>query len=127
MEPTFLALEHAKIVSVDFRDVICKISFSEKLLRKDDTFVYLDPVYLDTEHYYRVPKWTKEDTADCFELMANSGMKCALSEFDHPFILEQALKFGFEVIELGTRQNIKNRRKEVLVVNYEVNSQMRMF
>ena len=52
------------------------------------------------------------------DLMIGSGCKFAYSEFDHPFILEQAEKRGLNVIVIGERQNLKNRRTEILVTNY---------
>lgn len=127
IEPTFLALENVKILNVDFREVISKVSFSERLMKKENGFVYLDPVYLDTEHYYKVPKWTKDDTADCFEIMKSCGMKCAMSEFDHPFVIEQAERKGLIINEVGQRQNVKNRRMELLITNYELSTQGSLF
>lgn len=118
IEETFIALKDEKITNLDFREVLPKISFSGKLIPKRDAFVYMDPVYLDTEHYYKVPKWTEKDTLDCFDIMSDSGLNCAMSEFDHPLIMEEAQKRGFEVIPIKERQNIKNRRREILVVNY---------
>lgn len=118
IEPTFELLSDVKITNYDFRKVLSKISFDKNVLSRDDSFVYLDPVYLDTEHYYKVPEWTKNDTFDCFEIMSNSGIKCAMSEFDHPFILKEAKKRGFNIIQLQERQNIKNRRHELLITNY---------
>ena len=126
IEPTFLMLKDAKITNQDFRNVIDKISFSDKLITKNEAFIYLDPVYLDTEHFYKIPKWTKKDTEDCFRLMSTSGIPAALSEFDHPFILELANKYGFNVIFLKDRNNIKNRRTEILITNYN-DSQYSLF
>ena len=49
-----------------------------------------------------------------------------MSEFDHPFILEQAKQRNLNVIIIGERQNLKNRRTEILVTNYS-NSQQSLF
>ena len=119
IEKTFEALKNEKITNLDFREVIPKISFSKKLIPERDAFVYLDPIYLDTDHYYRVPKWTADDTIDCLDIMSNSGLNCAMSEFNHPLIMEESAKRGFEVIPIKERQNIKNRKMEVLIVNYD--------
>ncbi len=127
IEPTFIALSDTKITNYDFRDVIKKISFSEKVLPKNQALIYLDPVYLETEHYYKVPKWTKQDSYDCFEIMSNSGIRCAMSEFDHPFIIEQAKQRGLNVIPLKVRHNIKNKRLEVLITNYDSIKQQKLF
>lgn len=115
----FKKLQNSKITNYDFREVIQKISFTNGLLTKADAFVYLDPVYLDTEHFYKCPKWLEKDTLDCFDIMSHSGIKCAMSEFDHPLILDQSRERGFHIIPIKSRQNIKNRRREILVTNYE--------
>lgn len=124
IEPTFLALENAKITNVDFRDVVSKISFSEKLISKDQAFIYLDPIYLDTTHFYKVPKWTISDTEDCFKIMKGSGIRTAMSEFDNTIVINLAKKYDMNVIYLKERHNINNRRTEILITNY--NSELRL-
>lgn len=127
IDDVFRLLCHAKITNYDFRDVIQKISFSNKLLTKKDAFVYLDPVYFETEYFYTCPKWTVTDTMDCFELMKNCGIKCAMSEFNHPFVLSEAKKHGFEVVYLMDRKNMKNRRVEILILNYQSETNINLF
>lgn len=119
IDPTFEMLKNSKILNVDFRNVLKKISFHKDVTPKSDCFVYLDPVYLNTEQWYRVPNWTIKDTEDCFIIMATCGIKCAMSEFDSPEILELAIKYEMNVIYLKDRQNIKNKRQEILITNYE--------
>ncbi|CAM4176598.1 MULTISPECIES: hypothetical protein [Flavobacterium] len=126
IEPTFLKLQNTKITNDDFRNVIPKISFSKKLLTKKQSFVYLDPVYLDTEHYYKVPKWTETDTLDCFKIMQNSGINCAMSEFDNEMILDFASDFKMKVNYLKNRTNIRNRRNEILITNYNNTPQLKI-
>ena len=121
IDPTFEMLKNTKILNVDFRDVLKKISFHKDVTPTSDCFVYLDPVYLNTEHWYRVPNWSIKDTEDCFKIMANCGIKCAMSEFDSLEILNFALKYNMNVIYLKDRQNIKNKRQEILITNYESN------
>lgn len=117
---TFEKLQKVKIMSRDFREVIPNISFTKGLNDKDSCFVYLDPVYLGTEHHYRVPKWKEKDTTDCLDLMLNCGIKCAMSEFDHPFVIAEATNRDLNIIYLKSRVNIKNRRTEILITNYRV-------
>lgn len=126
IEPTFKMLTHSKITSQDFREVLGKVSFQKDVTPKKDCFVYLDPVYLDTDHYYKVPSWTVDDTKDCFEIMANSGINCAMSEFDHEAVLDFCSDYKMNVIPLKDRQNIKNKRTELLITNYD-DRQMSMF
>lgn len=117
---TFKMLQNVKIMSRDFREVLPAISFSKGLNDKEKCFVYLDPIYLGTEHYYRVPKWTEQDTTDCLDIMVNCGIKSAMSEFDNPFVVAEAIKRDLNIIYLGERSNIKNRRTEILITNYSV-------
>ncbi|WP_395974217.1 DNA adenine methylase [Chryseobacterium cucumeris] len=121
LNATFEALENVKIMNRDFRDVLSKISFTKGLNDKDKCFVYLDPVYLDTEHFYRVPNWKNEDSLDCLEIVANCGIKSAMSEFDHPFIITEAKRLNLNIIPIKSRANIKNRRTEILITNYDFN------
>jgi DNA adenine methylase len=118
IEPTFRKLQNARITNSDFREVIPKISFSKGLLSKEESFVYLDPVYLDSCHYYKCPKWTVDDTEDCFKIMANSGIPSAMSEFDHEAVMDFASDYKMNITEIKERQNIKNRKKEILITNY---------
>lgn len=121
MDETFKRLENVKIMNRDFREVLPAISFTKGLNDKEHCFVYMDPIYLDTEHNYRVPTWDKKDTLDCLHIMKDCGIKAAMSEFDHPFVIRQAKKLGLNIITLKNRVNIKNRRTEILITNYEVN------
>lgn len=121
IDATFEALQNVKIMNRDFRDVLSRISFTKGLNDRENCLLYLDPVYLDTEHYYKVPNWKKEDSADCLEIVANSGMRSAMSEFDHPFIIEEAKRLNLNIISLKERANIKNRRTEILITNYDCN------
>lgn len=122
----FEKLQNCQITNCDFREVLPKISFQEAVTPKKDCFVYLDPVYLDTSHYYKVPKWSVDDTEDCFKIMSNCGIKCAMSEFDHEAILDFSSDYNMNVIYLKNRQNIKNKKNEILITNYESN-QLSMF
>ncbi|ADY51534.1 D12 class N6 adenine-specific DNA methyltransferase [Pseudopedobacter saltans DSM 12145] len=113
-----------QITNYDFRQVINKINFSEGLLVKEDCFCYLDPVYLDTEHFYNVPNWSVSDTIDCLDLMLNCGINCAMSEFNHDTVLKEAEKRNLFIVPIGERRNIKNRRIEILILNYKPQNQL---
>ena len=41
------------------------------------------------------------------------------SEFNHPFLIEEAERRGLFINYLGERQNLKNRRVEILITNYQ--------
>ena len=118
LNKTFELLQDVKLTSRDFREVLPKISFTKGLNDKEKCFVYLDPIYLGTEHYYKVPNWTKDDSIDCLEIVKNCGIRSAMSEFNHPFIVKEAKARGLNVIGLKDRANIKNRKLEILITNY---------
>lgn len=120
IEPTFKFLGNSKILNRDFRDVLSRISFSKGLNDKEKAFVYLDPIYHGTEYNYKVPKWSEKDTTDCLDIVSNCGIKSAMSEFDHPFVLEQSKERNLNIIYLGERSNIKNKRMEILITNYSI-------
>ncbi|MBS3993141.1 MAG: DNA adenine methylase [Bacteroidetes bacterium] len=121
IEPTFLWLQDATLMNSDFREVVNKINFSETLLRKEECFIYMDPIYLDTTHFYKVPKWSVKDTEDCFKIIATSGIPSAMSEFDNEKVLQLAADYKMNVIFLTERRNINNRRNEILITNYSTN------
>lgn len=118
IDKTLVELQNVKIMNVDFREVLSKISFTKGLNDKDKCFVYIDPIYFETEHYYKVPNWSFSDSLDCLDIMVNCGIKCAMSEFDHPRIIDAAKERGLNIILLKERANIKNRRLEILITNY---------
>ena len=115
MQHTFEWLSSAYLFNVDFRKFFGKCDYKGNI---DRTFLYADPPYLDTGNNYSAG-FTEKDSKDLFEVLIKSGVKFAMSEFDHPFIIDQAEKHKLNVITIGERQNITNRRIEVLVTNYD--------
>src|SRR5690554_1450768 len=107
-------LENVQFANRDFR------SFFEQLRERnsDDTFIYCDPPYLGTDDNYET-SFAEQDSEDLFNLLMQSKCKFAVSEFDAPFIIEQARQRNLNVIVIGERQNLKNRRTEILVTNYK--------
>ena len=65
--------------------------------------------------------FTEEQSKELFDTLESTGCKWAMSEFDHPFILQQAKERNLNIITIGERQNLKNRRTEILVTNYSSN------
>lgn len=119
IEPTFERLRNCQIMNEDFREVLSKISFYPTVMKREESFIYLDPCYLDREHTYKVPKWTKDDTLACFDIMENEGIPAAMSEFDHPFVMEEARRRNFPIIPIKRRRNLTSRKdNEILITNY---------
>lgn len=107
----------SEFMNTDFRNVFKKISFKGDK-EKMQAFSYCDPPYLDTNNNYQTG-FKKSDSFDLFNALQKSGIKWAMSEFNHPFILKQARKRNLNINILGERRNLKNRRIEILITNYD--------
>lgn len=109
-------------------DLLSDINFSNKdackflksIEFRGGEFIYCDPPYLGTSDNYS-HSFKEQDSLDLFDCLEATKCKFAMSEFDHPFILEQAKQGNLNVIIIGERQNLKNRRTEILVTNYKTN------
>ena len=104
----------------DFRELFSSISLDDRQGKGESSksFIYADPPYLGTNDNYS-NSFKENDSEDLFNILIDTGINFAMSEFDHPFILSMAKKHELNVIEIGERQNIKNRRLEILVTNYK--------
>lgn len=91
---------------------------SFQIKEAENYFIYCDPPYLSTGDNYS-DSFTEEQTTTLFKTLIDTGCKFAVSEFDNPVILDLAKQHNLEVITIGERCNLKNRRTEILVVNYE--------
>lgn len=110
-------LNDVQFMNCDFRKVLGKINFRHGDNDKEHAFVYADPPYLDTEDNYS-HSFTEQDSSELFDSLEASDLRFAMSEFDHPFIIDQAKKRKLKVTQIGERNNIKNRRLEILITNY---------
>lgn len=108
-----------QFANYDFRKFLSTIRFINDG-RNDElkTFIYADPPYLNTSDNYS-NSFTETDSIDLFDCLEKIGCKFAMSEFDNEFILRQAEQRKLNVITIGERKNIKNRRTEILVTNYK--------
>lgn len=122
---TFDKLKNVQFMNKCFRTMFSAITFENRGNNGiKQSFIYNDSPYLSTvDTYSNSDTWTEQDSFDLFEANEATGCKWAMSEFDHPFILDQAKERNLNVIVIGERQNLKNRRTEILVTNYE-NRQM---
>lgn len=119
IDPTFEYLSEARFMNLDFRDIFNAIVFKNTITRKTDSFVYSDPPYLGTDGNYASGCFTEQDVIDHFDILQDAGMKFCVSEFDSPFIIDQANNRGLNIHIIGERKNIKNRRTEIIVTNYD--------
>lgn len=117
IESTFSLIKDVTFLNSDFRNIFNKIKNKESKL--NTTFCYCDPPYLGTDDNYS-NSFTKQDCIDLFDCLQASGLKFAISEFNNPFIIEQAKQRGLNVNYVCERQSIKNRNIEVLITNYDL-------
>ena len=121
---TFELINDVKFNNKDFRKFFSSLAINDCDITPEKSFFYVDSPYLNTvDTYSDSDTWTETDSNDLFNTLEETGCKFAMSEFDHPFILDQAEKRGLNIIYIGERQNLKNRRIEVLITNYKNNQQ----
>ena len=123
----FILKTNIRFFNEDFNLFINRIMLrgDERPKQDEATFFYCDPPYLETTDNYS-NSFTTTDSFDLFDALQKTGCKFAYSEFNHPFILQQAKERNLNVHVIGERQNLKNRRIEILVTNYELN-QLKLF
>lgn len=105
-----------KFDNSDFRKFLTKLCWRNED-EKERAFIYADPPYLGTTDNYS-HSFTENDSSDLFDSLQESGCKWAMSEFDNEFIISQAKQRNLNIITIGERNNLKNRRTEILVTNY---------
>ena len=95
--------------------------------------LYIEPFFGAGGMFFNKPKAKynivndlDSDVFNLFQVNEQTGCKYAMSEFDNPFILNQAKERNLNVITIGERQNLKNRRAEILITNYK-DPQMKLF
>lgn len=113
----FEHIKDATLMCDDFRNIPKRISFPTQA-HKNRTFIYADPPYLGTDDNYK-SGFLKQDTADLFKILVQTGIRFAISEFHNPFVFELAKYYNLNIIEIGKRSNLKNKNTEILVVNYD--------
>jgi DNA adenine methylase len=119
-------INDVKFFNKDFSKFLSQLAIGEKNdIHPSRAFIYCDPPYLGTTDNYS-HSFKEQDSLNLFNTLEETKCKWAMSEFDHPFILQQAKERNLNVIEIGERQNLKNRRTEILVTNYKTN-QLELF
>lgn len=121
----FLVKSNNKFLNLDFRKVLNNIAFRHKDNDLARSFCYCDPPYLNTGNNYS-DSFNENDFIDLLNCLIDKKIRFAISEFDNEFIINQAKERGLNVIVIGERRNIKNRRTEILITNYE-NNQPKLF
>jgi len=103
--------------NMTFDEFFKNISFRGDM-EKNKTFIYADPPYLNTSDNYS-NSFTENDVVNLFKALDEMKCKFAYSEFDNEFVINEAKKRGLNINYIGERNNLKNRRTEILITNYE--------
>jgi DNA adenine methylase len=114
IDRTFHLLQDVHFFNKDFRVFIKSLapSYAHRGL------IYADPPYIGSDSYNN--NFTEQDSRDLFDALQASGYKWVMSEFDTPFILEEAQKRKLNVESVAkNRTNLKNKRSEILILNYK--------
>ena len=85
---------------------------------KNKIFIYCDPPYVKTAQRYNTPKWGIADFEKLIEFLMEDGEKFMVSEFENPEVIKIAEKNKLNIIKIGDRINLKNRRTEIIIKNY---------
>ena len=127
IKETLSLLFEVQFLNKDFRKFLTSIRWDDRGTKGEtnQTFIYSDPPYLQTDNNYS-NSFKESDSFELFEALEKTGCKFAYSEFNNPFIIQQAKERNLNVHIIGERQNLKNRRTEILVTNYE-NNQLKLF
>ena len=118
-------LKNVHIECVDFRQLL------NKVIHREDTFIYLDPPYYGAEHYYN-SVFSEQDHKDLFTILKQAKAKWLLSGYENPLYNEE-LKDFYRLERPATKhsyglteQNKKSERPkaiEVLWANYDITKQ----
>ena len=129
IEPTFLYMKDARFMNCDFRKVLSNISFGDEsaLCKRSDTFIYSDPPYMGTDGWYTHNSNSEQDCIDHLDILVNSGIRFGVSEFDNEMVMDLATERNLNIITIGERRNLKNRRTEILLTNYKQENQTKLF
>ena len=122
MDKTFELLQDVRFDNKDFEVFLKHLYWNpERPREKENSFIYNDPPYLSTASNYESKDWNKSDVIRLFDANEKTGCKFAISEFDNEFVIEEAKRRNLNIIIIGERQNLKNRRVEILITNYKNN------
>jgi len=120
LDKTFDMIQYVNFANKDFRKFLKSFSFRNELDR-NSSFIYNDPPYLSTMDNYS-NSFTEQDSIDLFQTLIETKCKFGISEFDNPIILDLAKQHNLNVHYLGERKNLGNRRMEIYICNYTLNT-----
>lgn len=130
IDKCFDYLDGVKFHNADFEKFIKDISFpkmdfGKPSTAKDNAFIYADPPYVGAVNTYE-DEWSFSNYKRLVDCLIAKGVKFAISEFDNKDVIEYAKSKGLNIYYITDRVNLKNRKTEILIINYE-NRQQKLF
>ena len=98
-----------------------------------DVFMYIDPPYIDTMQGMYTGQFPPQKHIQMLNHLEKVKFKWMISSFDHPLYLDWATANGFRIethertAKHALASNKKNQRIEVLIMNYEIAPQLKLF
>jgi len=114
-----------QFMNYDFRKALKSIGFPHET-DIINTFIYCDPPYINTGNNYN-NSFTEQDFIELLDLLQEKNWKFAISEFDNPFVIEQAKQRNLNVYIIGERHTLKNKQIEILITNYAASNKNKLF
>jgi DNA adenine methylase len=115
-------LKNVHIECLDFRELL------NKVIHKDNAFIYLDPPYYGAEHYYSTD-FTEQDHKDLLTILKQTKAKWLLSGYANPLYDEElkdfyrlktpSIKHSYGITEQNRRPD-RPKVVEVLWANYPI-------
>jgi len=115
LNKSFEAIDNVQFYNSDFRKFFSVL----REINNNETFIYCDPPYLYTGNNYS-NSFSEKDSEDLFNCLEEKKCKWAMSEFNNEFVLSQAEKRNLNIVFIGERNNLKNKRIEILITNYTI-------
>lgn len=117
LKTIFNKIKDCCFTNSDYKDLLNKIAIRSQN-DKNNMFIYCDPPYINTSSY-DVYDFTLEDFENLVKILIEFNVKFAISEFDNNDIIEVCKKYNLNIINIGSRINLKNIRNEILITNYK--------
>jgi len=124
IDKTVNKLRDVIICNKNYLEFLQSISFKHDYER-ERCFCYADPPYLHTRNKYGTPVWTVKDLESLIMELKSMKIMFAVSEFDSPEVIQIAKESKLIINLIRERVNLKNRRTEILLTNY--NPQTNLF
>ena len=106
----------ANDINDDYKNI--SIDHIKQSYHYEDCFIYADPPYMNTSNNYK-QSFTEKNMDDLFHYLLESHCRFGMSCFKENYAHKKAKELGLHISEVFERSNLKNRRIECLITNYD--------